>query len=66
LVYKSNTKSMAKTIQTIYIKSVWYSKLINQFCRTHFSPSIVSFINEIIKLEEGTYAWDGEKWVRQN
>ena len=35
----------------------------NPDCSSH---AIVSFINEIIKLEEGTYAWDGEKWVRQN
>ena len=35
----------------------------NPDCSSH---AIVSFINEIMKLEEGTYAWDGEKWVRQN
>ena len=35
----------------------------NPDCSSH---AIVSFINKIIKLEEGTYAWDGEKWVRQN
>ena len=33
----------------------------NPDCSSH---AIVSFINEIIKLEEGTYAWDGEKWVQ--
>lgn len=27
--------------------------------------SIFSFFNDINKLEEGTYKWDGSKWVKQ-
>ena len=27
--------------------------------------SIFTFFNDINKLEEGTYTWDGEKWVKQ-
>jgi hypothetical protein len=27
--------------------------------------SIFTFFNDISKLEEGTYKWDGDKWVKQ-
>lgn len=27
--------------------------------------SIFTFLNDISKLQEGTYTWDGEKWVKQ-